>query len=318
MEGGGWRPLPGWRGGGWQPLRDSPSTNSRMRHVVWLHVPKSGSGFANLLFRAACGATTRQPFLEPIQVACVCRDYCPGAFRQFDWGHASLQQPLLASTMVVTLMRSPWRRALSGFFANLHSCTWLQQLHNVSEHQRSASAAFYRTFSDSDVRAYAVCADGCASRMLTGRPCGLGPHNAGAAQTAALVPRANATLHLATFVGVTDEWNRTLRVFSQIFQTPLADSDAAIQRQGPRPGPVYERVASLLRGRRFADDTLFIAARRILDAEERGEWPNALRSEHAGRQGDGDNAMNVRSSSSGTMHLTDSLGRTLRYRFVSG
>lgn len=264
----------------WWRLSASYTT---LRHVVWLHVPKSGSGFANLLFRGACSAEAAHPFLEPVEVTCIVRMYCPDAFRAFDWGHAPLQQPLLPSTMAVTLVRTPWRRALSGFFANMHSCQWLQANANMTDHRPlPATAPFYSTYRPAYLRAYATCISGCATRMLTGHICGGGQR--AVAGEAKLAPQALATLRKFAFVGVTDEWNRSLHAFRRAFAVPIRESDSAIRRRGARPKVpgTYERAEATFRAMRFTDEPLYVEALRILTEIERGTWPPSDIRQHEG------------------------------------
>jgi hypothetical protein len=244
---------------------------SKLLHVVWLHIPKSGgSNFANVLFRAACRCKTPTPFHEAIEVRCIHENVCPGAFDVFDWGHAPLT-PLKPYQMAVTIMRTPWRRATSGFFYNLHDCPLMQHRANMTEHRPPpGSAAFYRTFSPSHVRSYAKCITACATRMLSGLNCAqLSTRELGGSS---LRMRANATLHRFSFVGLQDEWNRTLAAFSRTFLTPVQASDVAVLRPGPRPPVAYEHVATIMRDTPFVDDALLPSARRILDLEERGVW----------------------------------------------
>lgn len=111
--------------------------------------------------------------------------------------------------------------------------------------------------------------------MLTGHVCG-GGQRAVAAE-AALAPRALASLRQFAFVGVTDEWNRTLRAFSHAFDVRMHASDAAVRRRGARPADTsaYDRAAAILRAMRFADEPLYAEALRILSALERDAWKPA-------------------------------------------
>ena len=258
----------------WQPLA---SSHVSLHHVSYVHVPKSGSGFANIIFRAACRAKTTLPFLEPHEVHCIVRRHCPDAFVSFDWGHAPLQQPLLPTTMAVTLMRAPWRRVLSGFFANLHDCPWLQTLANVTEHRPTpATAPFYTKIAPAHVKAYATCVGGCATRMLTGHLCGGGQR--AVASEAALAPQALVTLRRFAFVGVTDEWTRSLTAFSRAFNVDVVASDAAVRRPGARPASdAAARVEAIVKAAKLTDAPLYAEALSILSEIERGTWAPAQR-----------------------------------------
>ena len=59
---------------------------------------------------------------------------CPAAFRRFESSHAPLREPArCADGDCITLLRTPWRRALSGFFHNLHDCRWMQRAHGLEQ-----------------------------------------------------------------------------------------------------------------------------------------------------------------------------------------
>ena len=250
----------------WLPLDDAPPPV--LRRVAWVHVPKTGGApFANLLFRAACRATTPKPFVEPIEVSCIRQGVCPDAFVFFEWGHKPLPQPLRVDVQAVTVLRAPWSRATSGFFHNLHDCLGMQFKNSLGNHHPPPStAAFFRNFSDDHVKGYARCVSGCVARMLTGNECGVRPRDTA---TATLLPVAEATLQRFAFVGIFEEWNATLRAFASTFRTPLAPAEYVVVRRGVRPSETYERVARVMRSVRFVDDALYARGRELFDARWR-------------------------------------------------
>lgn len=248
----------------------------KLKHVVWLHVPKAGgSSFANLLFRTACQISTPEPFIDPIYVRCIYENMCPGTFDVFDWGHAPLVLPIRSNQMAITILRNPQARTLSGFFHNLHDCPQLRAGLNMTEYRPSPGRApFYAVFTTWHVRAYARCVTACATRMLSGHRCA--PMSSLDGVKGSLMPLANATLHRFSFVGLQDQWNRTLAAFSRTFGTPLRPSDysTVLRRssQHTQAEASKARVAAMLREMKFVDDKLVAAAQRILTLEERGEW----------------------------------------------
>lgn len=248
--------------------------------VAWLHVPKTSSGFANVLFRAACRLQTPKPFLEVVQVQCLIADHCPKTFVQFDWGHKSLRS-LRPGMMAVTLLREPWQRAVSGFFHNLHSCRWMQARYNMTGNRpRAGTSPFYKSFTGDDVKTYADCVSACSVRMTTGRLCSVPMRNRGVDQAALasswrLVKAANETLRRFAFVGITDEYERTLKAFAAMSKTPLIESDFKVMRKGVKPERDLERVEAIVRSRRHVDDELYATAKQILALEEVGQWPPA-------------------------------------------
>ena len=70
----------------WMPI----GGKQLLHNVTWLHVPKCGSTFNNILFRGACRATTKHPFIEPLTVAFIVTAPCPAAFKRFQSGHNPL------------------------------------------------------------------------------------------------------------------------------------------------------------------------------------------------------------------------------------
>ena len=74
-----------------------------LHNVTWLHVPKCGSTFENVLFRGACRASTKHPFIEAGLVRDILASHCPTAFNRFASGHAQLRpSDLLEGVQLVT------------------------------------------------------------------------------------------------------------------------------------------------------------------------------------------------------------------------
>ena len=153
--------------------------STELRNVSWLHIPKTGSTFARLIFRAACGVVpanhSHELFTEASAMHPIIALACPGAFRYFASWHTPLSQAAAEECGThqrhcVSVVRAPAERVESGFYHAMHDCTWLQQAHGLSE--SGLNRTFYATFADETPKLYAHCVGGCSSRMLTGRPCG--------------------------------------------------------------------------------------------------------------------------------------------------
>ena len=153
--------------------------STELRNVSWLHIPKTGSTFARLIFRAACGVVpanrSHELFTEASAMHPIIALACPGAFRYFASWHTPLSQAAAEECGThqrhcVSVLRAPAERVESGFYHAMHDCTWLQQAHGLSE--SGLNRTFYATFADETPKLYAHCVGGCSSRMLTGRPCG--------------------------------------------------------------------------------------------------------------------------------------------------
>ena len=75
----------------WWNVPPTPS----MTRVTWLHIPKTGSSFANAIFRAACGAVpaniTHHHVVEPAALWPIVQQRCPTVFRRFESWHAPLE-----------------------------------------------------------------------------------------------------------------------------------------------------------------------------------------------------------------------------------
>ena len=232
----GWRVY--FRDADFTPVGGEPT----LRNVTWLHVPKTGSAFENILFRAACRFSTPLPFTTPSAVKGALTTRCPGAFRRFRTGHQPLTSGDDLST-AVTVLRRPSERALSGFFHGLHDCDAMAGRYGAGGWEK-----LYRNWTPKDLTAYAECIKLCEPRMLNGMPCGGGAdfcngydcsgHVKELPESAFDEALGNATLAMLdafAFVGVTDEWERTIWTFAHRFDVAPLPSDFAALRRGQRP-----------------------------------------------------------------------------------
>lgn len=120
--------------------------------------------------------------------------------------HQPLSREALATGAgnLVTVLRQPRERLVSGFLHSLHDCNHLQQRLNLSEVDGEgewSGEALERLFASPGVAEglfaeYAACTAGCASNMLTGRWCN------GGAPPARQAAEARQVLQGFAFVGL--------------------------------------------------------------------------------------------------------------------
>lgn len=214
-----------------------------LENVTYLHIPKTGSTFENIVFRCACRWQT-PPFIEAQTVVLFVRTHCPKSFEHFQSGHRPLPFPVKRPGQVfVTLLRKPWKRVHSGLLHNFHDCPRLQQSKGIEENDLSASVGL----NESDVVAYASCVEACAVNMLTGKECGASPRSSS-------VGAAWTVLQTFDFVGISDYWDLTLQLFSKKFDVDVVETD----RLQLRSRRYHEDWAPrFLKKRRMVDDALY-------------------------------------------------------------
>jgi len=233
--------------------------------VIWLHIPKTGSTFENILFRAACRVELSMPFQEPGELKSLIRRLCPNSFEIFENGHYSMDASYYAVGAyftAVTILRKPWARTLSGFRHNLHDCPQMQREFGIDENDPKSASAFYRhNVTPPTVRRYVKCVSGCASRMLTGLPCGKTIQH----PTVSDVPMATTRLRSFSFVGITEYWNITLRAFSARFSVPIVPHiDASVLRMARTRVDAW--VAAEMQQMSFVDTPLYAEGVEMLRA----------------------------------------------------
>ena len=263
----------------WVPIGGLPL----LHNVTWLHVPKCGSTFENVLLRGACRASTKHPFIEAHDVHDILASHCPTAFNRFESGHEQLRpSDLREGVQRVTLLRKPASRATSGFFAGLHSCRTMQHLISPRlspggwactirappetrawcNPQTAPPGSFYATFTDEMVREYARCISGCAANMIAGRYCE-------ANASATIVSEAVNRLRGFEFVGIQDDWNATIETFGCRYAVPLHPSDYETMRPGYKPSS-YARVRAIMEAFVFDDEPIYREGLRHLERTRAG------------------------------------------------
>ena len=257
--------------------------------LAYVHVPKCGSSFQSMLLLAGCRG------LSPPELAAAVRKTpdeikalpwygargC--AFSRFGNGHAPVDVASLgAATRVVTVLREPLSRLVSGLAHNFHDCFPMQEALGVREHDprhvacngggrltyascpKGRPCARPAPLPDDAVARYARCVRGCQVNLLTGAWCGTRPltkprvlpalpvsrpgaprlrsdrfpeatlglrrrhpphHDPTDAETARAVAAVSAFGDPASpvaFVGLTDRWRDTVRLFGAVFKVDIA------------------------------------------------------------------------------------------------
>mmetsp|Transcript_65093 Transcript_65093/g.121298 ORF Transcript_65093/g.121298 Transcript_65093/m.121298 type:complete len:368 (+) Transcript_65093:94-1197(+) len=200
--------------------------------LMYLHFPKCGAGFANTLVHAACPCAPKDEAIPGIEVApgtlygdadawkCCDRDRIFRDRAEFAdyWGHPPLDAvvksklPSPAYEHVVTMVRNPNERLLSGYMHGRHYCDDLREWEAPGCNQtmgaamtdggyvNPACAPLLKVTPDS-VRKYAECTGRCMTNMLLGERC-----NGQISKEVLPVASAIDTLQQLAFVGLTDEF----------------------------------------------------------------------------------------------------------------
>jgi hypothetical protein len=160
--------------------------------------------------------------------------FCDDRFKRFASGHAPLPRfgPMFTKENdIVTFLRNPMQRIVSGFLHNFHDCNmsamavkfpWIFPSHNPYHLVLDRSAPNYaELFSDEHVDElstvysfYWHCVKGCASRMILGENCG---NNTNKNIPPSQIRNAIQIMDEFAFVGLTDKWNESMQLWSCMF-----------------------------------------------------------------------------------------------------
>lgn len=227
------------------------SSTLRPANVAWLHVPKAGTSFANVLVTWGCPnlpdnsvvnnaySNANGQFVPGFMHAH--REQCQSGMTLCGSGHV----PMVAGGCndwrthrgnFVALFRQPEQRVLSGFYHNRH---------DVSD----------KTL---DLPSYARRIAGCSVRMINGLHCGDPAPITGQMQATAMSRLEEGF----AFVGLTDDWARSVCLFHLMHGGPCHKREFLDVRPGakhddnydtsglqgwtdPHDGPLYARAAEL-------------------------------------------------------------------------
>eukprot|EP00930_Biecheleria_cincta_P089106 TRINITY_DN78368_c0_g1_i1.p1 TRINITY_DN78368_c0_g1~~TRINITY_DN78368_c0_g1_i1.p1 ORF type:complete len:367 (+),score=50.83 TRINITY_DN78368_c0_g1_i1:56-1156(+) len=242
--------------------RSSPElpAPTALRKPFFLHVPKCGSSFETLLVQYVCSGAIPEN-LTVLDPQAFFRDLgykCPGSkFGRLESDHRPLHAGIPLQ-MVVTMLREPSSRVLSGYNDNLHDCVTMQQhflCNGVScLGDVFLSGRWIRNASVIDPVEYAKCVENCAVNMLTGKTC--------EAKDNPDVEAAVRKVGELGFVGLTEEWNMSVCLFHAKFGGRILASEI----YNTRPG-VYRTAQE----DKQKLETLTAQAERML-----GDWPATI------------------------------------------
>jgi len=214
---------------------------SGMTPIYYLHVPKSGSSMANIIAEASCDAQQNAMILEPSAFRHHASHFFQGdqikcSFARFDSGH----EPLLTQDLIpqaghiVTSLRKPIARIVSGFLHNAHDCAKMQRDNGLREN-RGLWLADKKSITEDmkeDLLEYAMCVDGCATKLISGVHCG----DATPPATENQVAYAISALDSFGFVGISDFWEQSMCLWDAMFVgTYQAKFTLASERQAHNP-----------------------------------------------------------------------------------
>ena len=190
----------------------SPPPKHRIR---WLHIPKTGSGFGNVLVHWACPDIEHRLWINETGVDPALPPSCLAHFHQHpnprrNWpigehysldGQRSMNDEDLAN--VFTMVRFPPGRLASGFHYRT-SYKWLGATEStICEYTSTRAMAHYAKSSQ--------------TRMILGHPVSVGGDPAFIEKNKILTPKDIETacerLNKFAFVGITDYWKTSLCIF---------------------------------------------------------------------------------------------------------
>ena len=214
------------------------SSPAAPRAIRWLHVPKAGSAFINVIARHGCHDTSVP--LPTFEVALNfsqwraahpevrCADLLP------PWaGHVPARKHEQGARLLVGTFRQPSQRLLSGF----HHREGGENDSMIAPGMAPATRAAMRSACRGDPGAYARWPGiaGCATKMLNGWPC--------ASERALRASDVARAVHVVkehfAFVGLLEHWATSVCVFHALLRksAPIDAAELALTHPGPRRPP---------------------------------------------------------------------------------
>ena len=196
----------------------------------YVHVPKTGSSFMNMLISAHCPPSAQSTgFKEPSSFN---KEFpeCRSEFSNFESGHAPLPRSRDPED-VVFMMRDPMERGISGFLGNLHSCRTVdkvckQKWNSLNLKLNEAQPDKYKELIEDDdfVKHYFSVIKGQATKQLSDSD----------QLNEESLKRALEVISGAAFVGLTDEWESSMKRYASEFG---GDYKKAMQNVRPSKHP---------------------------------------------------------------------------------
>lgn len=215
-----------------QALRSEPVRRRlSVGRVGWLHVPKTGTTFVNVLLTWACprlpdDAAADERYVDETHftmVAGFLAEYGADCPEELDLcrGHHVVGEECLAMPerhgQLVGMFRRPSQRILSGYYARLNM-----------------------TSNGYEPAPYAHLVEGCATRMLLGIPCAEYSHGSVPLESQKPLPESAVTQALTVldkefaFVGITEHWPLSVCLFHAMFGGRCHRREFHNSRQGDR------------------------------------------------------------------------------------
>jgi hypothetical protein len=197
-----------------------------IKPVWWLHVPKCGSSFANVLMMlpSMCLPNFPRERHDKMEMPYDTDENCPGSFvsegRFFVGDHTAVGMDYenLVKGHGLVMLRQPEQRIISAYYNKFHSWPlWHFQRDPV------------------DILEFAKVTTGCAVRMLTRDELGREAGHAEATACGSLQPATAAEVSLAkrrlregfVFTGIQEEWDLSMCLFHVMFGGDCLESDFA-------------------------------------------------------------------------------------------
>jgi len=186
----------------------SAPTNEILTNVFYVHVPKAGSSFQNVLIHYFCNISDDVTTSGgPNQFMMDYGERCsPHSFARFDIGHEPVDA-IKTDAPIVTMLRDPYERILSGFYYGLHDCN---EMNKGRGHKMKQS--YFNQADHSNInflKRYINCVQHCQIKMFLERPCG-----------DSIKPGEfdiNHILDSITFFGLQDRWPVSVCLFHSLF-----------------------------------------------------------------------------------------------------
>eukprot|EP00890_Picochlorum_soloecismus_P005351 jgi/Picsp_1/5817/NSC_03176-R1_hypothetical protein PTSG_09898 [Salpingoeca sp. ATCC 50818] len=195
--------------------------------------------------------------------------FCGKRFKRFESGHEPLPSKLSPdfneTIDIVTFLRNPLDRIISGFLHNFHDCdmrrmarnfTWLfpgTELKDTLPGRTSPNyTALFSNEHTEDLKTmyefYWECVKGCATRMILGKPCGTSNSLGEKSLTTLDVKVAVERIQRFAFVGLNDRWKESMTLWECMFGGKYSEyilTNTRPSANSPLKGVLYKLTDSM-------------------------------------------------------------------------